>query len=94
MEAYHATLYRVLPRTQMPIFLAVQMFYNAAKNYERTAKGICDGRTKQKRKRGEQHKKKKLPLDLFRNEWTSTRPETARAIAARCRAIVAAARDK
>ncbi len=78
----------------MPIFAAVQFMYLFARSTERDAKDIDDGRRKPNRKRGIQHSKKRLPLDLHRDEWIEPRQDTARAIGASRRKALAGVVEK
>ncbi len=80
MEAYHATLYRLVARTEMPIYLALNSTYCFAKNTEAHALGIKNGTRKPARKRGKQQAKSKLPKDLQKDEWTEPRADSARAM--------------
>jgi hypothetical protein len=81
LEAYHATLKRVSPRSELPIYVALTLAYNFAKNCETHALRIEDGTRKPNRKRGKQHERKKVPKDdLNKDEWVEPRPDTARAL--------------
>ena len=80
MEAHHATVYRLVPRKELPIYLALNSTYCIAKNAEAHALAIMNGTRKPARKRGKQHTKSKVPKDLQLDEWTAPRADSARAM--------------
>ena len=83
LEDYHWTFSHAVPRSDLPLFLGVPMAYHFTENCRVHAEGMLEGDRKEKRKRGSQHERRRLPKDLRSDEWTERRPESARSFQAK-----------
>ena len=84
IESFHSHFKHTLPRQHLPLYQAVSMTYHFVKNIETHAQAIKDGTRKQNRKRGSQHERSRLPIDLSRDEWVERAPENAKALKKKC----------
>ena len=80
LEAFHSTFAHAVPRTALPLFLAVSMTYHFTENCRSHAESMLEGDRKANRKRGSQHDRKRLPKDFHADEWVQRPPENANAL--------------
>ena len=75
IEAFHRVFHHVAAKTHLPLLLAVTLVYHYAIKCQTHVEGIESGHSKAKRRRGSQHKRRRLSLLLTANEFHEARPE-------------------